>query len=101
MRAKFSGHGGKARKLMIAPNPHFPIPTTPGFRNVRSSCGHNAKPSLSPHCQPVNFLIREGAIIMALLVGHGSKDASVAQGVPCSRQDESIRWVSHTAEPSI
>ena len=55
--------------------------------DMRSTCYHQAKSAFCPHGQPVQFLVREHAILMALPVGHGGQHEPVVHGQAAGELD--------------
>ena len=80
---------------MIAPNAHLPIPATSRLGDVRCCGGDDSKPAFCAHGEPMNFLIRQGSIFVALLVGHGCENSPIANLHPGAGQNVGIVWLRH------
>ena len=82
--------------LVISPYSHLPYPTLSGRSHMGCSGGYDPKAALSPAQQPIYLSIRQRAVGIALLVGHGSEDCSIPQSGPRTREGECISGCCHT-----
>ena len=66
--------------------------------DMRSTGHHQAKSAFCPHGQPMELLIREHAILMALPVGHGGQHEPVGHGQAAGELDGRIGEGGHVMD---
>ena len=86
---------------MVAPNSHLSDPSLALLGHVSCSGCNDAKSTIGTFEEPIDFIIREDPVGVALLVGHGSKNGSVSHHVSCSGELKRFLRMSHWNRPSI
>ena len=77
------GHFRESIEMSLGPCSKFSFPTLSVFLNVRCCGRDDSKPAFASGFKPLNLVLGERTVGMALFVGHGSQDGAITDG-PCS-----------------